>query len=847
MAINFPSTTGQATDGTFTHTVGGVIYRWNGVSWSATSSSSSGGGGGGSSYSDNAVDTHLNTASASAGEILSWNGTDYAWVTDQSGSGSGGSDPQVYNLTVDVSNSAYFAILGEDRLGGVSGNNPTITMNEGDTVKFAVNNQGTNHTFDIRVSDGGSEVSNPSPIVTSWSDGDYISWSPRVSEGGSAGTYVYDCDNHAAMGGTILVRARNTINEFDTLDTVTGRGAQTNNKITLGDAGNGGEFDISVGTGNYLKVFGGSNEVYFRNVDGNGGGGTINIQGRSGVALWQDTGNLGLNVDSNCAVQLYYQTSEKLSTVSDGITITGNINGHAVPTSATAASTFALTSDIPTDNNQLTNGAGYLTSVTASDFNNVSINDLSDVTASLPIQYQLLSYNGSTWVNTYPSIQHLTDVRSDANPQNGDILQWVSTDSRYEYVSPSTIVTSTLTGTGNPSSGELLSWNGTDYEWVVNGSYADSDVDAHLNVSGVAAGKILSWNGTDYAWVDDQSSPSTGSIFAFTTHSGNGSNYEISGTDRLTTYTNEDDPAITIKVGDTLTFDNSSLGGGHPMYIRVSAGGASVTNPAAIGEGTDNVSWTPGSAGTFYYQCGIVSHAGMIGTITVQPSDTEYDTLGTVTSRGATTTTALTVGGISIGDDTDGTKSKSIKLGDDDDLTLYYDGRAGYVTSYIESDALIIRTKTTPNEDYITCLEGGPVELFYDGSKKLATNNTGASVLGNLDVSGSISDVMGPLRQLGSNTQTGSYTLIASDAGKYVLNNSSGTTYTIPASVFSSGDMITIVNHSASDVAITQGTSMNLYLPSDGSTGNRTLSARGICTILYIAQDSAYISGMGLV
>ena len=69
----------------------------------------------------------------------------------------------------------------------------------------------------------------------------------------------------------------------------------------------------------------------------------------------------------------------------------------------------------------------------------------------------------------------------------------------------------------------------------------------------------------------------------------------------------------------------------------------------------------------------------------------------------------------------------------------------------------------------------------------------------------------------------------------------------LDSSVFSSGDMITIVNHSASDVAITQGTSMNLYLPSDGSTGNRTLSARGICTILYIAQDSAYISGMGLV
>ena len=38
MAINFPSTTGQATDGSFTHTVGIVNYKWNGVSWSATSS-----------------------------------------------------------------------------------------------------------------------------------------------------------------------------------------------------------------------------------------------------------------------------------------------------------------------------------------------------------------------------------------------------------------------------------------------------------------------------------------------------------------------------------------------------------------------------------------------------------------------------------------------------------------------------------------------------------------------------------------------------------------------------------------------------------------------------------------
>ena len=99
-----------------------------------------------------------------------------------------------------------------------------------------------------------------------------------------------------------------------------------------------------------------------------------------------------------------------------------------------------------------------------------------------------------------------------------------------------------------------------------------------------------------------------------------------------------------------------------------------------------------------------------------QSSAAESDTLDTVTGRGATTTNALSVGGILIGDD-DGTKTTSLKIGDDADLTLSYDGTTGVQVSFVESNALIIRTKTTPNEEYLTCLEGGPVELYYDGSK----------------------------------------------------------------------------------------------------------------------------------
>ena len=35
MAINFPATGGQATDGSYTYTVAGIVYAWNGSSWEA--------------------------------------------------------------------------------------------------------------------------------------------------------------------------------------------------------------------------------------------------------------------------------------------------------------------------------------------------------------------------------------------------------------------------------------------------------------------------------------------------------------------------------------------------------------------------------------------------------------------------------------------------------------------------------------------------------------------------------------------------------------------------------------------------------------------------------------------
>jgi hypothetical protein len=74
MAINFPSTTGQATDGSFTHVVGYVTYKWNGVSWNASVS----GEGGGGSISDINEIGNVDTTGLATGEFFVYDGTNWS-------------------------------------------------------------------------------------------------------------------------------------------------------------------------------------------------------------------------------------------------------------------------------------------------------------------------------------------------------------------------------------------------------------------------------------------------------------------------------------------------------------------------------------------------------------------------------------------------------------------------------------------------------------------------------------------------------------------------------------------------------------------------------------------------
>ena len=130
--------------------------------------------------------------------------------------------------------------------------------------------------------------------------------------------------------------------------------------------------------------------------------------------------------------------------------------------------------------------------------------------------------------------------------------------------------------------------------------------------------------------------------------------------------------------------------------------------------------------------------------------------------------------------------------------------------------------------------------LIYEGLN--SSDTTVFSVTHN----GTVSDSMGPLRRLGANTQSGAYTLDASDAGKYVAQSSNSASVTVPNAVFSAGDMVTIVNLTATNINIVQGTGLDLNFTADGTTGTRTLAAKGVCTILFVSSGTSFISGSGL-
>ena len=296
---------------------------------------------------------------------------------------------------------------------------------------------------------------------------------------------------------------------------------------------------------------------------------------------------------------------------------------------------------------------------------------------------------------------------------------------------------------------------------------------------------------------------------------------------------------------DTLTWDNS----GTDTNITVS------TIPTAAQLAAKAPLASPTFTGTAVFNDLTVNGTNtVINTTTLQvedknlelgkvstPSDTTADG-GGITLKGATDKTFNWVDAndawtssehIHVGD------NKKLYVGTGKDIALWHDGTNSYIENttnnlFLKGDAVNIRSSS--NEQIIETAADGAVTLYHNNSAKIATSAAGVTV------TGTVSDSKGDVRKIIQNTQGSTYTLVAADAGKHIL--ASGTV-TIPNNVFAAGDAITIINNTAGDLTLTDSTNY-LYNTSDAATGNRTLAARGMATILFTAGNTAYISGAGL-
>ena len=95
---------------------------------------------------------------------------------------------------------------------------------------------------------------------------------------------------------------------------------------------------------------------------------------------------------------------------------------------------------------------------------------------------------------------------------------------------------------------------------------------------------------------------------------------------------------------------------------------------------------------------------------------------------------------------------------------------------------------------------------------------------------------------LSGTTVNNSYTLITSDVGKHVRVGTGGSV-TIPQAIFSTGDVVSIVNNSTSDITITCSINTAYIGGTNTNVDSVSLATRGIATNFFITGGICIING----
>ena len=114
-------------------------------------------------------------------------------------------EQKTFRINVLAEDYRNYILNGTDRNGSVSGDDPTVTVNKGDTIIFNID--ASRHPFYIKTEfsrGGGDQVITGIISGTPGTQNGKLSWNTK---GVSLGKYYYVCSPHASfgMGGAIIV------------------------------------------------------------------------------------------------------------------------------------------------------------------------------------------------------------------------------------------------------------------------------------------------------------------------------------------------------------------------------------------------------------------------------------------------------------------------------------------------------------------------------------------------------------------------------------------------------------------------------------------------------------------
>jgi hypothetical protein len=439
-------------------------------------------------YDNDDVDTHINQASATSGQILSWDGSDYDWIANSgtpAWSAVTGKPNTIAGFGItDAFNGTFGALTGTPTTLAGYGITDSLTASSSATLtnKSGNNSQWTNdagYLTSVPAQSFASLTSKPTNLT-----GYGITDAATSAQGAKADTALQSvpAQSFASLTGKPTTIAGYGITDRYANAEVDGHlnvsGASNNEVLSwtgtdyawVSNAGGGSTDKITEGNSSVEVIDGGANgHIMFEteNADrwriANTGhilpeaNATYDIGSASNKVrhlylsdtslyigsdtLRTNSSNLLFNGDD---VQDYDNLKNTPSTISAGTGI--QVSSGVVSLNSTLSGLTDVHTATPTEGQVLKWDNGNSRWAPAADLTSGSaaMDDLTDVSTSGITSGQYLSWNGSSFVATTPSgggasaIDNLSDVDTTTSaPSNGDVLTWVQADSEWAPAAPS--------------------------------------------------------------------------------------------------------------------------------------------------------------------------------------------------------------------------------------------------------------------------------------------------------------------------------------------------------------------------------------------------------------------------